>query len=121
MNRLSRIIKENHFVVALVLLFSLMVALTPFFYFNILPNRYLGMLALRCLVLDSLSAALFLLLEGGRFRRLALVGFFGALTALLYLGVKLFFLLVPCLAATITTVVMVALVAFSLIEVNYRD
>jgi hypothetical protein len=119
MRRVSRLINEFYLPIAISISFTLLVALTPFLYYQLSPNSYLQMMSLRCLTLDLLCGALFFVVKDGSFRRLTPFALVGALFSLLYLVLGSFWILVPCLSLTITSVIMTALVAFSLIEVTY--
>ena len=121
MKKVSALIKEYHLTLALALTFTLLIALTPFLYFKLNPNRYLGMMSLRCLTLNLLCGFVFGFVNGGKFRKLIPFAALGALFSLFYLKSGLFWSLIPCLALTITSVIMTALVAFSLIEVEFKD
>jgi hypothetical protein len=119
MKKASRLIKEYHLQIAILITFVSLVALTPYLYYSLSPNRYLETMALRCLTLDLLCGALLFFVNMGFFRRLTLFALTGASFSLIYLKSGLFWSLVPCLSLTITTVLMTALVAFSLIEVSF--
>ena len=76
-------------------------------------------MAVRCLILDLLSAGLFFYLEKGNYRELLPFPVSGILLSFIYLKSGSFLLLPFCLAATTTSVVMVALAAYLTIKVNY--
>lgn len=116
---LLHLIKEYRLQIGLFLFFFVLVAQIPLFHFNVLPNLQLKLMAVRCLILDVLSGGLFFYLERGEYKNLLPFPLLGALLSLLYLKFGSFFLLPFCLSATTTSVIMVALVAYLTIKVNY--
>ncbi len=116
---LPHLIKKYKLQIGVVLFFTLLVAQVPLFYFNVLPNFQLKLMAVRCLILDLLSAGLFFYLEKGNYRELLPFPVSGILFSFIYLKFGSFLILPFCLAATTTSVVMVALAAYLTIKVNY--
>ena len=117
--RLPQLIERYKLQIATTLCFILLVAQVPLLYFNVLPNIQLKLMAMRCLVLDTLSTALFLLFEKGKFKELLPFPLSGTILSLDYLKTGNFFLLPFCISVTATSVIMVALTAYISIKVNY--
>lgn len=113
------LIERYRLQVGIVLFFIVLAAQVPLFYFNVLPNLQLKLMAVRCLIFDVLSTWLFLYLERGKYKDLLPFPLLGILLSLLYLKLGSFFLLPFCLSATTTSVIMVALAAYLTIKVNY--
>ncbi len=116
---LPQLIEKYRLQIAITLFFTLLIALTPFFYFRVLPNLQLKILSLRCLILNGLSGVLFFTVEKGKFKELLPFPLAGILLSLLYLKTGSSLLLPPCISSTATSVVMVALTAYITIKVRF--
>ncbi len=120
--KLPRLFNRYRFQIALTIFFTVLIALIPFFYLQLFPssNIQLKLMTMRCFGLNFLSGALFFWFEGGKFRELLPFPVAGVILSLIYLKIGNFLLLLFCLPATATSVLMVALIAFTSIKVKFE-
>jgi hypothetical protein len=116
--KLSRLIEENLFQISLTIFFSTLAALIPLIYQNTLPNFQLNMLSLRCLILNFLTglASWFFYRKDSKVLTFPIIGIISSAG---YLKSGSFWIMPFCISLTITSVSIVALIAFSSIKVKF--
>lgn len=113
---------ENYLLqIGIVLLFSVFVLFVPVLFYRPEFNLRLEILSTRCLFLDAVLSLAFLLYKKGKYYQLLSFSLLGIFSSLFYLWKHSSFMLPFCLSATITSVILSALVLFVSIKVNFRD
>jgi len=112
MKDFAKLIESYHFQIALTIAFIIIALTVPLLYYPLSFNLRYEALSLRCFFLDVASSVVFYLVEEGRFRSLLTFSLSGALFSLLCAKFRKTFFLSPCLALTVSSVIMVSLVAY---------
>jgi hypothetical protein len=120
MKDFAKLIESYHFQIALTITFIVIALTVPLLYYPLSFNLRYEALSLRCFFLDLASSVVFYLVEGGRFRSLLTFSLGGALSSLLFVKFQKTFLLSPCLALTVSSVIMVSLVAYHYLTADLK-
>ncbi len=112
MRDFARLIERYHFQIALTITFVAIALTVPLLYYPLPFNLRYEALSLKCIFLNLAAGVVFYLVEEGRFKGLLPFSAGGALSSLLYLKLQKAFLLSLCLSFTISSVIMVSLVAY---------
>ncbi|WP_456341521.1 hypothetical protein [Thermovibrio sp.] len=112
MRDFAKLIESYYFQIALTITFIVIALTVPLLYYPLSFNLRYEALSFRCFFLDLASSLVFYLVEEGRFRSLLTFSIGGALSSLLSAKFQKTLLLSPCLALTVSSVMMVSLVAY---------
>ncbi len=112
MRDFAKLIESYYFRIALTITFIVIALTVPILYYPLSFSLRYEALSLRCFFLDIASSLVFYLVEEGRFKSLLTFSLGGALSSLLFVKFQKTFLLSPCLALTVSSVMMVSLVAY---------
>ncbi len=107
-----RLIDEYYFQIALTIAFIVIILTLPFLNYHLTFNVRFEALSLRCFFLNLASSLVFFLVEEGKFKSLLTFSLGGAVTSLLFVRFHSTYLVLLSLALTISSVIMVSLVAY---------
>jgi len=116
--KLSKLIEEHLFQISLLTFFVSFSVLVPFSRENALPNFHFGLLNLRCLFINLLTALALKFTSKAEFEIL-IFPVAGIVSSLAYLKTGTFWIMIFCVPLTITSITIVALIAFSSIRVKF--
>ncbi len=120
MRDFAKLIESYYFQIALTITFIVIALTVPLLYYPLSFSLRYEALSLRCFFLDIASSLVFYLVEEGRFKSLLTFSLGGALSSILSAKFQKTLLLSPCLALTVSSVIMVSLVAYYYLTVDLK-